>query len=507
MAKLSILDYGVIALYLIGIVMLGGYFYRQQRDTTDYFLAGRSMGWLSVALSMAATDISAITFMGVPAFAYQRNLTIVFGIFTLPLVAPIIITIFLRFYHVLKVSTAYEYLELRFNPWVRSVASLLFILWREGWLAAAIYAPALAVSQVTGMSLLFCILTMGIGSTIYTALGGMKAVIWTDVVQWGVMVVGVVSIAAALLHGFQGSLSEIWRIAGEGGRTAMLEFSFDPTLETSFWAVIIGSFMLNLTAYGTDQVILQRYLTTKNLSEGKRSIIANALNQVPFVLLLYLVGVGLYAFYRKYPARLDPSIQPDRIIPFFVVTELPSGLSGLIIAAIFAATMSSISSGINSVTTATIVDFYRRHVKPRAPEQHYLNASRYWSVIWGSVATIVALNVNRLGTILQIIWKIQGFFSGVLLAIFLLGMLTRRANWQGAVFGGTIGIATVSFVGHFTNISYFWYAPVGAAITLASGYLSSYFFPQPAAERMRGLVLTRGVWAELDKLVPMRERS
>ena len=502
MGILPIIVYVVIGLYLVGMMAIGGYFYRRQRDTTDYFLAGRSMKWLPVALSMAATDVSAITFIGAPAYSYQKNLMVAFGILALPLVTTfIVIPTFLRFYRALEVSTAYEYLELRFNSWVRSVASLLFILWRVGWVATAIYVPAIALSQVTGISLFFWILVVGICSTIYTSMGGMKAVIWTDVVQWLVMVAGIVSIGVTLSYGFDGGIREIWQVASEGERTAMFNFSIDPTLEISFWAVIIGFSTLQLAAYGTDQVTLQRYLTTKNLTEAKRSIIVNALNQVPFVFLLYFIGIGLFAFYQNHPGRLDLSFQADLIIPFFVVTELPNALAGLVIAGIIAATMSSISSGVNSVTTATIVDFYRRHVRLHGSERHYLKVSRFCAVFWGVVATVGALYVDKLGTILEIIWKIQGFFTGVVLGIFLLGMFTGRANWQGVILGALSGMATVIFVAGFTDVSYLWYAPIGALCTLASGYLTSHFFPPPVAGNIKGLVLTKGIWDDSESFV------
>lgn len=478
------LDYAVVIGYLVGCVVLGSIFARRQKDTSDFFLAGRTMSWFPVAISIVATDFSALSFLGVPAYVFKYNLMLVPGLLVLPLITPLVILLFMTLYYRLNVFTAYEYLELRFHTTVRAAASFVFILMRLFWLAAAIYATSVAISQISGISISAGILIMGLGTSIYTMMGGMKAVIWTDVAQFFVFVTGIATMFAMLLREFNWSVLKMWEIADLGGKTQLFDFSFSMST-VNLWSVLIGLAFINLTSYGVDQVILQRYLTTKNLRQAKQSLMANAVIAVAITAPLYLLGLGLYAFYRIHSISIDP----DRIVPYFVVNMLPSGFSGLLVAAILAATMSSISSGINSITTATVVDFYERYIRHHDSASHYLRAARLGTLLWGFAATVLALFVGQLGTIIEISLKTNGFFAGVLLGMFLLGILTRRATWQGVAIGALLGFAIVAYASLVIGVFYLWYSPIGCVTTMVIGYTASLLWPMPPRRQVEGLVL------------------
>ena len=255
---------------------------------------------------------------------------------------------------------------------------------------------------------------------------------------------------------------------------------------------MLGYSVINLASYGVDQVVLQRYFTAKDLQTSRRSVIANACIDAPTTTSLFVIAIGIFAYFQKHADLLPANFSPDRVLPYFVVTALPAGIAGLVIAGIMAATMSSISSGVNSITTATLVDFYQRYYRREAPAEHFLSVSRWLSLFWGIVATVMGLFVSRLGTVLEISAKTNSFFTGILLGIFLLGILTRRANWQGTSLGALIGLLVVIYVGTMTRVSFFWYAPLGLGLTMALGYAFSLAFPAMDLESLRGLVKGHG---------------
>jgi len=471
------IDYIVLFFYLIGVSVLGSFFYKEQRTIKDFFLAGRSMGWLPVCLSIIATDLSAISYMGAPAWSYQKDLQYGMGIFLFPFIVILAAFVFVRTFYKLNIYTTYEYLEKRFNVATRSIASFFFICVRGGWVATAIYVPSLALSVITGLNLVSCILIIGIFATLYTTLGGMKAVIWTDVMQFIVLVGGILAVIVVLLRSFGGNVGEIWHIATIEGHTKMFTFKFDPTIEVTIWSVLSFYTLFNLNSYGTDQVIVQRCFTAKSLKESMKALIFDGIIALPITVLLYLIGIGFVGYYHLHPQMLSSLHSPDQVLPHFIVHALPSGLSGLVIAGIFAATMSSVDSGINSLTTVSVVDFYKRFFhNSRKTEKHYLKVSRCMTLTWGLVATFVALFVRHMGTIFQIIGKINSFFTGPLLSIFLLGILTRRATSCGVILGAVCGLVATFFVATFTNVSWMWYIVVGCGVTFAIGYLLSLFW-------------------------------
>lgn len=381
--------------------------------------------------------------------------------------------VFMPFYSRFKFYTAYEYLETRFDLKTRLVGSAIFLLIRGSHVAIVIYAPSLVLSLITGVPLAGCVLMMGICTTVYTTLGGMKAVIWTDVTQFCVLLSGLLAVVWLSESSIPGGWHTVWRISQEEGRLRLFNFSTNLTDLTSFWATAIGGSFLVLSTLGTDQAYLQRYFTTNSLKESQRSVLLDAIILAPLSVLLYAVGPILYAFYRLNPDKLSTLPSVDAILPYFVVTQLRGWMSGFIIASIFASSMAVMSAGLNALTTATTVDFYKRLLYPNSSDTNTVLVGRIGTVIWGLLATVGALFARRLGPILNAFNIINSFLGGLILGIFLLGMLSRRARGTGVICGAVLGLCSVSLVAWKTHVSFFYYAIVGTVVTFVCGWLLS----------------------------------
>jgi SSS family transporter len=493
----STLDWLVLAAYVAAVTMIGSLFYHKGASAADFFLGGRTMKAIPVAISLVAADMSAITYMGTPAWSFQFNLEMFWVTLSYVVAVPVVMYLFLPFYMRLKLYTGYEYLERRFDMKTRLMASGLFLLMRGSHVAIAIYAPSIILSLLTGLPLYISVLVMGIFTTLYTTLGGMKAVIWTDVMQFSILMSGMIVVFWLALSRIPGGLHTVYSVAGHAGRLHFLNFSFDPDQLTAFWPAILGGGAMALSTLGTDQAYLQRYFSTKSLKEGQRSVMMDALIVIPVSLLLYLLGCVLFVFYHFHPAHLKGLPVKDAVLPFFVLRELGGVFSGLVIASIFASSMAVMSAGINALTTATTVDFYKRWLQPGRKDSHYVRAGRIGTIGWGALCTLGALYANRLGPLINAFNKINAFLGGPLLGIFLLGMLSKRAKGTPSVIGGVVALAIVSVLNWATNISFFYHAIIGVTITFAVGHLLSYWGPSPSYEKIAGLV--RGIGAPAER--------
>lgn len=481
-------DYAMVILYLITITALGSSFYRRKTTQKEYFLGGRTMWWLPAGISIIAADLSAISVMGTPAWAFRNNLELLWHSIGYVLVAPIVIAVFVPFYARLGLYTAYEYLERRFNLAVRLLTSALFLALRAVHTAVVIYAPALVINLVTGLPVWECVLFMGLFTTIYTTLGGIKAVIWTDVFQFCTVMLGIGLIFHTSLTQTPGGLAAAWETACETGKLKLFNFSTDPRELTSFWAMLFGGIVLCMAPLTTDQAIIQRLFTTKSAEDCRRSIMVQAVLIMPVLLMLYLAGTALFVFYQSNPAALAGLQTDDAIVPLFAVRQLPSGVSGLIVAAIFAASMAVMSASVNSLTTATTIDFYQRLFRPNETPEHYGRVGRLGSALWGGVVTLMALFAGYLGELALAYTKVSSVISGPLLGIFLLAVLVRRATAWGSLLGGLTGIVVVSLVSILSDWSFFWMGPIGVVATVLPGYVYSLGMAPPPDQKVRGLV-------------------
>jgi len=380
------IDWVVCALYLAAVFLLGSWFSRRQTSTREFFVSGQRMHWLPVSISVVVSVLSGISFIGHPARAFRYDCAMIAWPFAAVIVTPIVIVVLLPFYRRLNVTTAYEYLEKRFALNVRLVASALFIAKRLFWMALVALAPSLVLHTFINLPVEYCILIIGVIATVYTGLGGMTAVIWTDVLQFVVLMTGQVLIVLLISMKIDGGLAGIWQI-GTADHKAWVDLSFDFSRMT-FWATLIGGCALLMSDIGADQLTVQRLMTTSSEKAARNTLIFNAIFKFPAILITLSMGVALWAFYRQYPDQLGlTEAEYDNILPYFVVTQLPTGVTGLIIAAIFAAAMSSFDSGLNCIVTALTVDWYERLYRPGRSDRQYLILAKTLTFVLGAAVT------------------------------------------------------------------------------------------------------------------------
>ena len=485
-AGFSTLDYAALLGYFTVLVMMGIYFAGKGSSTEDFFLAGRRMPWWATGLSIYGTQLSSISFMAVPAKVFATDWVYIFVQVSIIMVAIPVVFLYLPYFRQKKMTSAYEYLENRFNLPVRLYASLSFVLYQLGRMAIVLFLPAIALSTVTGISVYSCILVMGVLATLYTVMGGMKAVIWTDVVQVFVLYGGALLSLAILVWKLDGGLAGIVSAGMEYDKFHMVNWTWDWTT-TAIWVVLVGNFFLNLVPYTSDQAVVQRYFTTKDEKSAARSIWTNAVLLVPSTLTLFLLGTGLWAFYRTNPELLNPSLPPDSIFPLFIAQQLPVGVAGLLIAAIFAASMSTLDSSMNSVSAALVTDFYARF-RPRSTDRRRLLLARLITAVLGALATAtsIALATFDVGSLWDAFQVMMGLLGGGLAGLFALGIFFRSANGKGAMTGAITSVFILYCVQQYTDLHFFLYGAVGILSCVAVGVLASYGFRDSGRSELSG---------------------
>ena len=619
---LTAIDYIVLAFFLLVMLLVGLYFNRQQHSTTDFFLAGRSMSWMPVGLSVMATLLSALSYTGIPGEAYQHGFKLLVLPLAIWLTLPLMLGVVLPLYHGLKISTIYEYLEMRFDSTTRTIGSVFFIFWRLAWLGGVLYAPCKVLTVAADIELIspeltvpVLIIILGLLTTAYTFLGGMKAVIWTDVIQSCVMLGGLLLVIGTAWYSLEGGAGTVIETARTMGRSDLIDLKFDltdPARKWSFWGVLPHMMLAALGFYVADQITAQRFLTTRSLRDARRSFVLNCVSITVMLPLLVYTGVVLLAYYqdkskwqetippkwvvnvsidpetgeaivakkgdeplidwdkkidgrtiaalvaeqkvidpnrktpfkkkdigklvndkneiiiRKIGAQKNPSKElifnpqaKDEFLPRYLEQKLPLGLAGLILAALLAASMSSVDSGLNSISTLLIFDFHRRLGWGRAwlagrrgktvdqlDETDELTLARPMVLIIGVVATACSLLVAQIGDIFGIMVRVVNTFGGPLLGVFLLGMLFRRITARAAIAAllvGTLLALWLTFGKTWglwpweEKLSDFWPLTFSIAGTLAVGHLVSFLpAPRKSDEQLEGLVLGLGRLGQIE---------
>ncbi len=472
--SLSVVDSAILLFYLVLLVAVGSFFYRKDASISDFFFAGSGMAWIPVCVSIIASSISAITFMGTPAFVFRRDLETLPMVMMLPFVVlPVVSRYFAPFYHRLRLGTAYEYLEVRFDLRVRILASFLFLLLRGFYMGIVIYAPSLVLSVAAGLPLVPSILAMGLFTTIYTALGGMRAVVWTDMMQFAVLVLGIGCIMTVAHGGIVGGWPAAYHLVQAADKTKLFDFRFNLDREFTVWSVAFGSVFFILSTFATDQIIIQRYMTARSIADCRRAIHLQAILLIPLTLCLQLLGLLLAAFYLQHPGSALGMPSLDAVVPFFIRQQLPTGIRGVVIASIFAAAMGAMSGGINSLTTATVIDFYKRIFRPEADDRQCVGVARRTTVFWGLTATGIALFAGRMGELANLFNKANSFVGGVILWIFLIGIFTSRPNGNDTLLGAGAGLASVISLALFTHVTWLFFGLVGCGMTFLVACASS----------------------------------
>ncbi len=448
MHTLPAIDIAVLAVYLVAVVGLGVWFARANRSSKDFMAAGGSLPGWAVGLSIFGTYLSSNTFIGVPGKAYSGNWNgFVFSL-SLPLAAWVAVKWFVPFYRKSGEISAYHHLEERFGPWARTYALVCYLLTQLARVGTILFGVSLGLSSLTGWSLPGVIIVSGLAVTAYTLLGGIVAVIWTDVIQSIVLLIGAVVIAVLLLVNHPEGAGEAMRVAAGADKFSLGSFSIDFT-QSTFWVVLIYGIFINLNNFGIDQSFVQRYHTARDDQAAARSVWTGALLYVPVAALFFFIGSMLFSYYEASPTLLaelkaaNPDGYADQVLPHFIATQLPPGVAGLLIAAIFAAAMSSIDTSLNSSATVTLKDFIQRFFRREENDKAALRILRASTLVWGILGTGVALAMMGQKSLLDAWWKLSGVFAGGMLGLFLLGLIARTATNTGAVTGVVLGVLII----------------------------------------------------------------
>jgi SSS family transporter len=478
----SAVDFAVLAVYLAGVVAFGLWVGREQKGAADYMLGDRNIAWWGLLFSIVATETSTVTFLSIPGFAWSRDFTFL----QLPLGYIVgrflVVAILLPHYFSGEYFTAYEVLRKRFGGPVGQSASALFVVTRSLADGLRLFLTAIVVQELAGLSLPVSVALVGVTTIVYTFVGGMKAVVWTDVAQFVIYNVGAVVAFFLLLGELPGGWGQLVADASAAGKLRWLDLT--PALDSPYtlWAGLIGGMFLTIGSHGADQLTVQRYLCARSQREAGRAVwMSGVVVFLQFALFL-LIGVGLYVFYQAFPPAV-PFDRPDRVFVRFIVEQLPTGMVGLVIGAIFAAAMSTLSGSLNSSATAAVTDFYRPLVRPQATSEHLLRVTQGLTLFFGLVQITVALGGPLLKpTVVESVLTIAGFTTGIILGIFFLGIFTRRVGQRAAFVGMLLGLATISAVAFGTKLAWPWYTLVGSAATFAFGLAASLVWPGDGSE-------------------------
>lgn len=480
------LDLVIVFGYLAGVVAAGAFFARRQKTTAQYFLGGRHVPWWAISASIVATETSTITFISVPGIIYRDGgdfgfLQLVFGYL---LGRVVISAILIPSYFRRELLTVYELLQTRFGGAVKALAAGLFVAMRTvadgvrllltAFVLAAVYAAFSAGGNVDA-AVVASILVIGVVMILFTFFGGMEAVIWIEVVQLGIYIAGAVAAGVVLLHAIPGGWNGARQLGEAFGKFRLFHFEWDLTKPFTFWAGLIGGCFLTMSTHGTDQYLVQRYLCTDRPGRAKAALLTSGIVVLFQFAGFLLIGLLLFAFYR--PFEHGWGLTGDRVFPDFITRHLPSGISGLVVAAIFAAAM---SSSLNSISATAVSDLYRPLV-PNRPDAHYLRMSRWLTVVAGAAQIGVALAIRgQTRSALDAALSVASILNGPVLGVFLLGAFSRRAGTAAAFLGMAAGLAAVVLVWRLTPVAWPWYTLVGSMTTLSVGALAGTVRPAPA---------------------------
>ncbi|MEM7503962.1 MAG: sodium:solute symporter [Pseudomonadota bacterium] len=544
-------DWFIVAAYLAYVLYAGARLRRHSSSAESFFLGGRELAWWAVGLSVMATQMSAITLVGATGQAYTDGMRFIQFYFGLPLAMIVLCITAVPLFYRARVYTAYEFLERRFDAQTRSLTSLFFLLSRGLGVGVIIAAPSVILSIVLGWSEVATIVMIGAATTVYTMLGGVRAVTWTDVRQMIVIVVGLIACVFVIIKALPESITvgDGLRLAGAVGKLETIDFRFDLTERYTIWSGMFAAFFLFLSYFGCDQSQVQRYLTARSVDEGRTSLLMSAFLKIPLQFLILLIGILIFVFYqfhqppptfhavaaeqaaavdapgfssRSEELRLlheqrrqaaiaytqsrgdeararyqaanaafteqsgefevylrdtvqDPQLSDvNYVFPRFVLDNMPVGVIGLIIAAIMAAAMSSVAAELNSLATATTMDFYRRWWRPDGSERETVAVARIATALWGGFACVVATFATNLGSLIEVVNRFGSYFYGSLLGVFVLAFAFPRVQGRGAFYGLLLGMCAVWLASSYSSVAFLWFNVVGCVVTVAAGCAISF---------------------------------
>jgi solute:Na+ symporter, SSS family len=441
---MPLLDLTIFLIYMLAIVGFGVSFSFRKRTSSDYTTGGGRLPAWAIGMSIFATFVSSISFLAYPGNAYSTNWNgFVFSL-SIPLAGWLAIKYFVPLYRSLKSESAYFYLEQRFGPWARVYASICYLLTQLARMGAILYLLALPMNSLLGISIPAIIVITGISVVIYSMWGGIEAVIWTDAVQGIILIGGALACVLVIFAEIPGGAPEVFRIAGESDKFSLGSYKLDFTTST-FWMILVYGLFINLQNFGIDQSYVQRYLTAKTEREAKKSTLLGSLLFVPVSLIFFFIGSALFAFYQAQPELLPSGTPGDKVFPYFIVNQLPVGFTGLLIASIFAAGMSTISTSINSSATVLLSDHFRQYIHKNPSDKLSLRVLRTSALVMGMLSILVGLAFNGVTSALEAWWALSSIFSGGILGLFLLGLLSKAKNPQ-AVIAVIMGVLVIGWM-------------------------------------------------------------
>lgn len=488
------LNYLVLGLYFGGMLFLGFFFMKKEGDTDDFFKAGGRIPWWAAGISILGTSLSAITFISIPAKSYATDWRMFVYNMTIVLIAPIVIRYYLPFFRRFNFDTAYEYLNIRFNRSVRWLASSLFVFFMVSRIAIVLFLPALALNAVAGFSVYWAIIIMGVVTIIYCTSGGIEAVVWGDVVQCFILLSGAFVALVFMLTGVEGGLGSFIDISVQQQKFHTFDFRFDFS-QPVFWVVIIGGMANSLITFTSDQSIVQRYMTTRDEKATSRSIWLNGILSIPVTLIFFLLGTALYAYYTSNPEHLsvtNPNI--DSVFPQFIVGQMPTGVAGLLIAAIFAAAMSTLSSNINSVAAVVTSDFYKSIAK-NSSNASSMPIARWSGIIVGvlGIGMALVLATWNIASLWDQFNTFVGLLTGGLGALFIMGIFFPRISGAAALIGTLGSLVILLLTKNYTDLSFLLFGLIGLFSSIILALIVSIFKPNEKA-------ITGFTWKSREKI-------
>ena len=472
------LDYIVILAYFAATTIIALALAGQQKSLKDFFLGDRNVPWWLASFSGIATIVSGASYLGGPGVAFKGDYTLLQYRLALPLAIFVLCVVLLPFFFRLQVYSIYEYLERRFDARVRMAASVLFVLLKTAYLAIVIYTPALVLSEVTGVSVLVIVLATGLVTTAYTLIGGLRAVVWTDALQLLVLAGGLGLAVYLITRGVEGGIIGVIDRAEVAGKLRYFNLSVSLAEPYTLIGCVLGGTFLMISQFGADQTEMQRFLATSSLRRGAWALGSSMVVAAGLGFGLFFVGTALFVFYSEHPEKGGIGFDSNRIFAKFITEEIPSGLTGLMVGAVLAASMSTVSSVLNSLATVTISDLYQRPGRREAT----VKLARIVTCAFGLIGTIAACFGGAFGNVLEASMTISNFFGGSLVGVFLLGMLSRRANALGALVGMAGGLIVVLSVSAMASVAGMWFGAISSLSAFGIGYVASLFSGKPPAE-------------------------
>ncbi len=489
--KFALIDYVILIAYLLFILYVGMAVAKREMKGKEFFKGDGSIPWWVTSVSLFATLLSPISFLSLAGNSYLGNWQLWSAQIGLFIAVPVAIYFFLPVYRSLNLDTAYEYLERRFGKGLRIMASLLFIVYQVGRMSIIMYLPALALSAVTGIHTIVIILIMGVIATIYSSVGGIKSVLWTDFIQGIVLIGGGIFALIVLILSVKGGLPEIFNVGVRDNKFFSEAIIFDANIfKDSMFIIFLGAGLSTTFSYISSQDMVQRYLTTTDLKQMNKMTFLNGVLSLSTATLFFFIGTSLYVFYTQAGGDM-PSGKADLIFANFIVSELPSGISGLLIAGLFAAGQSTLSTGLNSVATSWTLDI-QKVLKPDMSDEKGTKIAKIVSLIVGvlSIVFAIVLAYSNISSAYSWFNGLMGLVLGIIGGTFTLGVLTKRANTKGAIAGFIVTSILAIYVSYFTDITLWAYSLINLVSSLVFGYLFSLLFKEKSKAENKGLQLT-----------------